>query len=254
MICEETLHAYVDGALSPEEAAKVVLHLADHPQEQARVDALMALNETLAQAYEAPMNEAVPQSIMDAILQPIAASASPEAGANVIPFRRRKTTWMGAGLAVAATVALAAVMVPQVMSSQHNHLTVGPVAQNSAVNITLDRTISGTTVQLDDGATLTAVASFATRSMGICREIELLNPARNELETAIACRRAGNHWHIELATAIIGQVDDAGFVPASGQGPDMISRYLDAIGAGFTLSADEEEQEISLSWTGFSQL
>lgn len=252
MMSEETLHAYVDGALSPEDAAEVVLYLADHPEDQARVDAMMALNETLARAYETPADDAVPQAILDTILQPIAAPASSEAGATVIPFRRRKTVWMVAGLALAASIALAAVMLPQMSAPKSNHLTVGPVAQNSVLDTTLSREVSGVPVPLDDGATLTPVASFATTTLGMCREVELLNPARDELETAIACRRNGDSWHIELATAVTGSSDDTGFVPASGQGPDMISRFLDAIGAGFTLTPDEEEREISYKWKGVS--
>lgn len=252
MISEDTLHAYVDGALSPEDAAEVVLYLADHPEDQARVDAMMALNETLARAYDAPANEAVPQAILDTILHPIAPPAPSEAGATVIPFRRRKTTWMGAGLALAASVALAAVMLPQISVPTRSHLTVGPVAQSSVLETVLNREVSGVPVPLEDGATLTPVASFATASLGMCREVELLTPARNELETAIACRRDTDSWHIELATAVVGSSGDTGFVPASGQGPDMISRFLDAIGAGFTLTADEEEREISQKWKGLS--
>lgn len=252
MMSEETLHAYVDGALSPEAAAEVVLYLADHPEEQARIDALMALNETLARAYEAPVSETVPQAILDTILQPLTAPAPSEAGATVIPFRRRKTAWMGAGLGLAASVALVALMLPHISAPNSNHLTVGPVAQNSILATVLNGEVSGLPVPLDDGATLTPVASFATASLGMCREVELLSPARDELETAIACRRNGARWHIELATAVTGSSNDMGFVPASGQGPDMISRFLDAIGAGFTLTPDEEEREISVKWQGIT--
>ena len=42
------LAAFVDGELSPEDSAAVVMHLADHPADQAYVDDLFAANAALA--------------------------------------------------------------------------------------------------------------------------------------------------------------------------------------------------------------
>lgn len=248
MMTEDTLQAYVDGALSPEDAAKVVLYLIDHPQEQARVDAMMALNETLAQAYDAPIHEPVPQAIYDTIMQSETNPAPVGVGATVVPFRRRATRWMGAGVALAASLALAAVILPDFMTPANMHLTVGPLANNTTLDNALDNHISGTQIELENGAILTAVASFATVSHGFCREVELLPPTRDELESAIACQHNSGTWHIEIATAVPGTAQETGFVPASGEGPDMINTFLDAIGASFALSIEEEEKAITKHW------
>ncbi|PJN94791.1 hypothetical protein CNY89_12380 [Amaricoccus sp. HAR-UPW-R2A-40] len=64
----ETLAAFVDGALSPEDSAGVVMHLADHPLDAAHVDALMELNALLGEAYAAPLHEPAPEPIVAAIL------------------------------------------------------------------------------------------------------------------------------------------------------------------------------------------
>ena len=53
------LAAFVDGELSPEEAAAVVMHLADHPADQAYVDDLFAANAALALLQR----EALPQRV-----------------------------------------------------------------------------------------------------------------------------------------------------------------------------------------------
>ncbi len=50
---QDPLAAFVDGELSPEEAAEVVMHLADHPADQTYVDDLFAANAALAEAFSA---------------------------------------------------------------------------------------------------------------------------------------------------------------------------------------------------------
>ena len=57
------LDAFVDGALSPEEAARVVLHLADCPGDQAYVDAVMETNALLAAAFSEPLHQALPERL-----------------------------------------------------------------------------------------------------------------------------------------------------------------------------------------------
>ena len=61
------LAAFVDGELTPEDAAAVVMHLANHPADQAFVDELMALNEMIADAYDAPLHEPAPEAILSTI-------------------------------------------------------------------------------------------------------------------------------------------------------------------------------------------
>ena len=76
------LAAFVDGELSPEEAAAVVMHLADHPADQAYVDDLFAANAALSAAFAAPLSEPIPSSLR-AVLH-----ADP-VPAQIIPFRPR---------------------------------------------------------------------------------------------------------------------------------------------------------------------
>ena len=55
------LAAFVDGELSPEDAAEVVMHLANDPVDQAYVDELMALNVIIADAYDAEIIRMAPE-------------------------------------------------------------------------------------------------------------------------------------------------------------------------------------------------
>ena len=104
------LNAFADGELEPEEAARVVMHLADCPEDQALVDAIMMTNALLVRACAGPLEEPVPPAIRAAIFGPPAA-AEPR-GARVVAFRRpgvRAALWGGA---LAAGLAAAAVLLP----------------------------------------------------------------------------------------------------------------------------------------------
>lgn len=54
---EELLHAYVDGVLSSDERGAVEAHLAQHPEEAARVRAWAQQNELLHRLYDAVLEE-----------------------------------------------------------------------------------------------------------------------------------------------------------------------------------------------------
>lgn len=244
MITEEMLHAYIDGELPPEDAARVVVHLADNPQDQARVDAILNLQETMAQTFDAPVHDPIP----DAIYRTIMAGDTP--ATNVVPFYKRIPAPALWGSGIAAAAAVMAIMVSSAIAPGPNsQIQVGPVATNSALHDLLTTQPSGTTIGLPDQATLTAMASFATPNHGLCREVELITAARTELETAVSCRRDDGTWFVELATAVPGVDQSTGFVPASGDTSDAVGDFLDQIGADFAMTADEEHRAIRHNWT-----
>jgi len=76
---KDRLAAFVDGELSPEEAAAVVIYLADHPQDQAYVDHLTAANVALSQAFAAEVDEPVPDRLRHLIM-------GKKTAALVLPF------------------------------------------------------------------------------------------------------------------------------------------------------------------------
>lgn len=255
MINEDTLQAYVDGALSPEEAADVVIYLADHPEEQRRVDALMALNETLARAYDAPMQEPIPQSIHETILTAPFVAPQSEESATLMPFptaQKRPSAhrglWFGAGLALAASVALAAVIVPGLLErSGPMQLALGPVSEGSVLDHALDRLPSGSAHPLDRDGELRVMASYQTQRRGLCREVQMRASADAEATAALACQAGPGFWDIALITRLPGPAQHEGFVPANGAEADPIGQYLERVGAGIALSAKSEAEALSLT-------
>lgn len=242
MIEEDKLQAYVDGALPPEEAARMVLYLADHPEEQARADAMMALNETLAAAYAAPMDEPVPQAIHDAIMN------APRA--NVLPFARARRAALGLGLAAA----LAIVAYLPWQGAARMAFPLGPVGAASPLGEALSRAPSGQSLPMAEGTELRLTASFATPAHGMCREAELRGADGAPLQSAIACRTGDGPWQVEIALAYeapSANPAQTGYSAASGaEDDDPIGRFLDSVGASFALSPEEEARAIARDWRG----
>lgn len=235
---KDRLAAFADGALSPEEAAAVVMHLADHPQDQAYVDDLMAANEALAKAFAAPMSEPVPPRILAAIEGRAAGMA------NVVPFARRLPVLMG-GLALAASVALAAVLWPR---AEGFPLMVGAVTEGSALQAHLQALPSGQTLRVGGGAELTILATLPTPT-GHCREIEVIDRAKGRLDVALACQQPSG-WRVEvaLAEALPEGVAGEGYVPAGGAETQALTPWLDRLGAGLALDAAAEAEVIARGW------
>ena len=246
---KDCLAAFVDGELSPEEAAAVVMHLADHPQDQSYVDDLMAANAALSQAFAAPMEEAVPPALRDLILGP-----APEAPqAKVVPFppksRNRPgfATWGGllAGAALAAGLAVA-VYLP---GSDAVLLAPGPLAGDSPLTVALTTLPTGIVQVLNDGAEVMILASVPTPT-GFCREVEVIDATAGLLNAALACTE-GTGWTVEavLTETLADAAEAEGFGTASGTEAQSFAPFLDRIGAGAFLTPEQETAAIAKAWT-----
>ena len=239
----DRLAAFVDGELSPEEAAEVVMHLADHPGDQAYVDDLMAANAALSQAFDAPLHEPAPEHIRETIMGPVEVN-------KVVPFRRRPVAMAGAGLALAATVALAAVILPQMQEgSSDNVLALGPVAQNTALDRVLGILPSGTPKTLESGKEIMIMATLPVED-GFCREVEVIDDAADRLDFGIACHNTDG-WTVEvtLSEPLSSADTEDGFVTASGAEMQSLQPFLNRLGAGTPLDAEAEADAIAQGWS-----
>jgi hypothetical protein len=229
------LDAFADNELSPEEAAAVVMHLADHPADQAYVDEVMAANALLARAHAGPMAEPVPEAIRRAIL-----------GAEVVPLRRRLPALGIVGAALAAGVAALALLWPG--AGAPPALLPGPLAPGGAVHAAVTGLASGTPSALADGSRVMVLATLPTPS-GHCREVERVDPAAGVLTMALACEQGGA-WRIEVALSepLPEAVEAEGFVPAGGAETAGLTPWLDRVGAGLALDAEAEAGLIARDW------
>lgn len=234
------LAAFADGELSPEDAASVVMYLADHPEDQAYVDDLMTANAALAHAFAAPISEPVPPAILATI------EGRSRVSAKIMGFLRPPVVAFG-GMALAASVVLALLLQP---AAPDFGLRSGDVAKAQPLFDHLQFLPSGQTVPLAGGQSLTILATLPVEA-GFCREVEVIDSANQRRDVALACTE-GNGWRIAVAVSetLPAQISDPGYVPASGTGVDALAPWLDRLGAGMTLNAAAETKAISGGWGG----
>lgn len=239
---KEELAAFVDGELSSDEAAAVVLHLAEHPDDQAHVDDLFAVNAALAEAFGAPVSERVPDAILATIDGAVARAA-------ILPFQLRPVGVV-AGLAMAAALSAAVVLL-----RQHDGptLALGPVLGGSALAEAMDLMPSGVATVLPDGREMMVQASFAVDG-GHCREVDVIDNRLGQIEHALVCldraaRGDSAGWQVEV---VLQQVLDPGLVDETaidvGAADEELDPFLHARGAGPALTPEEELLAISEIW------
>ncbi|NGQ93033.1 zf-HC2 domain-containing protein [Rhodobacter sp. HX-7-19] len=237
------LAAFVDGELSPEDSAAVVMHLADHPADQAYVDDLFAANAALARAFAAPLSEPVPPAIQ-------ALLAEPAPSAAILPFppaRGRLRPALAGGLGLAAGLALALYLVQPAPPAT---LAVGPLDAASPLATALEGLPSGATLATTSGPEAVILSTLPTAT-GHCREVESLDRAARRIDLALACRLPQGGWQIEmvLAETLPGDsTTEPGFAAAEGTALQDFSAYLDRRGAGLALSPEEEAALIARGW------
>ncbi|MDG1207787.1 MAG: zf-HC2 domain-containing protein [Paracoccaceae bacterium] len=243
------LAAFVDGELSPEDAAEVVMHLANDPVDQAYVDELMALNVMIADAYDTPLHQPVPPEI----LATIAADGEPTAKeAPVVSLTgwrrsRRFAAWGGAALAAGIAVFL---VVPGLQSPDLANVALGPIVADHPQSLALSELETGEKRKIGDDAEISITASFRTSDKGVCREFAVNHETKPNLVSGIACPAADvpGGWVVEASVAVLLNENTGAFTPASGDSSDPFSAFLDKVGAGRTLTPDEEVDARSNSW------
>lgn len=234
------LAAFVDGELSPEEAAAVVMHLADHPADQAYVDDLFAANAALAKAFAAPLSEPMPAALRAAL------QADP-APAQIIPFRpRARLALIAGGAALAASLVAALVLFRPV---EPLSLALGNVMEGTPLAQALDTLPSGTPFTETASRDLMILATLPTDT-GPCREVEVIDRGAAQIELALACHDQATGWKIEvvLKEPLSTAVGQDGFVTAEGAAAQGLSPYLDQRGAGLALSPEAEADLIANGW------
>jgi hypothetical protein len=242
---KDRLAAFVDGELSPEEAAAVVIHLADHPQDQVYVDDLTAANVALSQAFAAEVDEPVPDRLRHLIM-------GKKTAALVLPFGLRAAvrpvTALLGGLALGATLAASLTVAVFLPAIDPYDLSPGPLSADFPLIPALASLPSGTAQVLEDEAEVMILATLPTPT-GFCREIEVVYPRNGRLEAALVCTE-GSGWTVEvvLTENYADAAATEGFGTASGNEGQSFTPFLDRIGAGPVLSPAEEAAAITRGW------
>ncbi len=235
------LNAFADGALEPEDAARVVMHLADCPADQAVVDGIMTTNALLARACAGPMQEPVPPAIRATILDARPAEPRPR---QTPPRRRPARAFLWAG-ALAAGLAAAALL-PPLLTRDGAELALGPVPARSPLAEALTELHSGETQMLAQDVEIVMVATYASPA-GFCREFTLHAGVGAADLAGLACRD-GTGWRVAARETEPESEAGTRYVPAGGDDADAIRTSLDARDAGPALSTADEAAALGAGW------
>ena len=253
-LSDEQLMSYADGELSSTDRAKVEAYLTNDPAARARLAVFAQTGKSLADIYQQPMLEPVPQHLIDAITGQANTSS-----AVVIPFRRTQTVprampqW-----AIAASAALAMCAVgfyalrgPSGPSSGNG----AEVASNELASA-LETVASGTSVPATIGnapASIKPVFTFATAERSYCRQYQL-NRSKADSVAGVACRLQDGRWHIEGQFVFSAPAGEPGQIaPAGAESSAATDALVDKLIAGDVLDPADEASIMHRSWTPPSQ-
>lgn len=260
---DEMLMAYVDGELAAEEAAAVERAIAADAGLKRRAadfrDTRMLARGALAEDRAEPVPAALVAAVRAAAeraRQASAGTAASEAaapvaaappavdataaasGARVIAFPQRRRAALFA-LPIAASLMIAAglagFLIGDARAPVTDVATVAPLGGDGAVTGALAGLVSGEERTLADGRRLAAVASFPVDD-GVCRVFTVRGAEAGAVE-AVACDRGAG---LAVEVAVTATSDDGAYTPASDVATGVVDAFLDAAGAGASLTVEEE--------------
>ncbi len=244
---DAALSAFLDGALSHQEAAALRRRLGAEPALARRLEELRQVDEAVRGAYAGVVEEPVPRRIVDLVRgegRPI--PLQPRAGSGVrrfaVPFAA--AAGLAAGLLVALLAPRGAVTPgpPGLLADR------GAVEERSALHDVLETLPSGETRALGNTWSATPRMTFRSTEGLACRRVDLAG-AGGKVD-AVVCRKGGV-WHAELlgyAPAAKG-VDDGGYHPATAGAPSRVDDAIGVMMQGASLGRDEERDWIRRGWS-----
>ena len=261
-ISDETLMSYADGELSGADRQQVEAYVAASSDGARRLEIFTATRATLAELFNEPLREPVPQHLIDAVMG--RATNSETSASNVISFKRRPTGSTPLQLPKwALAAACASLLVVGAGAKWFLPYTQGSVTGSdtaliesgtnvAAANLVrvLETVTSGDVASLAvNGAvgTFKPVFTFATAKKEFCRQYDVTGA---ENLTGVACREASGKWRVEMHTPNVAAASQPNerITPA---GKDMaIDVVVDRLISGDVLSVEDEARVIKNEWNG----
>jgi hypothetical protein len=240
-ISDETLMAYGDGELNPEQAEAVRTALERQPALRTRLERLQSIDEQLRAAFAPEVD--LPDRFADLL------RGAPTA--SVVRFADRRKFWAGwlpAGAAMAASVAglIAGSVLTSGTAVWLRRVDDG-IGLTSAVETVVTHTPSGK-VALADGFNVAPILSFVSADGRMCREVHL-----NDTKMAariVACKDAGaDEWCIEAFARMPLPGPPTSYHAAGAAKDPVIDAAYVRLGAKSTLDPEAESAAIARGWS-----
>lgn len=239
---DPVLMAYADGALEPEEAARVAAAAEADPAIAARIAMFRETGALLGGLGAARPLEPLSDDLARRVEQTLADARGAD---KVVPLHPRPTAWRPAALA--ASVALVVGTVGGIVATL-SLTESGPGAPSSlalldapGIEEVLNRLPAGSRGEAEGGE-VEIIASFLTEDGAFCREFEF-DPTDGATIVSVACEENGS-WTVRFAVAT-GGPGGAGYAPASAL--DTLDAFLGSIGAGPPMSSQDEAARLSVN-------
>ena len=232
-ISTETLMAYVDGELPPEEMAHAEAEIAANPELARYVAEQRALSRDLHAAFDEVLNAPMPDTLTAAVMR----GTKPQSGRAWRDFLARRF-WVWTGLPVGAALAAGAALGVLLIAPASDIVAgrSGLVARGG-----LETALNG---QLAAEQTASAEAkigiSFRNHSGDFCRTFTAQRVA------GVACHESGA-WQIAALAQTEGEAQGA-YTPAASAMPDAIRSAVTAMIAGAPLDAAGERRAQTQGW------
>jgi hypothetical protein len=266
-ISDEMLMAYADGELAQDMRARIEAYLAVAPQGRRRLAAFTATGRGLADIFDRPMREPVPQHLLD----PVTGSQSERARAtrvfNVTPIslgRQQRTlpsttrTWaLAASFATLLAAGVGSIWFLQLTPTDADAtygLAIsigGKKTAGSALASALETAATGSsaTRTIDSqAASIRPVFTFGTGKSEYCRQYEVLRKDMPGL-AGVACRETDGTWRIETQIAFAPRRStDGGIAPAGLETLAPIEAVVNRMISGDVLGVDDEARVMNGGW------
>jgi anti-sigma factor RsiW len=247
-IDDNTLMAYVDGELEAARFEQVDELVQRDERLQKRIAQIKASDAALRAAFDAPMKEDAPRTLVEAVRHRTSAGMAPTA--TVVPLQARRRSMSQYALPLAASLAfLGGLGVGSLLQRPGLPALLAPGTVDSRSQLARLLEMSPTGQRIAD---LQIVGTFLDRAHRACREVEQVGPAGqpNPIAAAIACRLPDGRWTVEGAARVV--VADAtaskGFVPSGAVSADALAALSSALGGGPLMPAADERRLIENAW------
>lgn len=246
-VTRETLMAYVDGELAPDEERRVAAELAKDPGLNAYVEQQKKLAAKLKSAFAPVLEEPIPARIERAVREtkiPRSPALSLVGRLERLWRDHMRSPWIPAG-ALAAGLALGIVLAGSIESGTDLGTTGGtPVAQGELARVLTAELASEQTPDTMSAARIGV--SFMSKDGAYCRSFETRAGVRGAM-AGIACLKDGD-WQI-AALASAAPRETGGFSPAAGETPANVRTALNEMISGDPLNAEQERAARDQGWT-----
>lgn len=236
----QTLMAFADGALPPEEAARVAALVAADPDLARQVAELRAGRAAVRDAFAAVLREPVPDRLIRAATgasppgaAPIPPPPRPVASNDNPPLRCPPPRWRLPAVAAAASLLLG-------LAGGWALAPGGDPAGPGRLGRALEAALEGAPSGASAGVAL--LASHRLEDGGVCRSFAA--PQGEGRLLGLACREPAGGWRLRAAVAQQG--GDA-VRPAGGEDP-LLAEMLERLGAAPAMAPAEERAAIARGW------